>query len=158
MFLASTTAADFPSQAAGSGVSFVNSRSNSPPFVSNPIADVSVAANATPTTIDLAGNFSDPDLGNSTITFNTVDGPLNVELFDKQAPRTVANFLNYVTSARSDSSIFHRLASGFVLQGGGFTFNNDGVNTTLTPIAADPAVQNEPGISNTQGTIAMAKL
>ncbi len=158
MFLASTKAADFPSQAAGSGVSFVTSRPNSPPFVSSPIADVAVAANATPTTLDLAGNFSDPDLGDSTITFNTSDGPVNVELFDKTAPRTVANFLNYVTSGRYDSSIFHRLMPGFVLQGGGFTFSNDGTTTSLPPIAADPAVQNEPGISNTQGTIAMAKL
>jgi cyclophilin family peptidyl-prolyl cis-trans isomerase len=158
MFLASTTAADFPSQAAGSGVSFVNSRPNSPPFVSSAIANVAVAANATPTTLDLSGNFSDPDLGNSTITLNTIDGPVNVELFDKQTPRTVANFLNYVTSGRYDNSIFHRLVPGFVLQGGGFTFNNNGLSTTLTPIPTDPAVQNEPGISNTQGTLAMAKL
>ncbi len=158
MFLASTAAADFPSLPAGSGVGFVNSRPNSPPFVSSPIADVAVAANASPTTIDLSGNFSDPDIGDSTITLNTNDGPINVELFDKQAPRTVANFLNYVTSGRYDNSIFHRLVPGFVLQGGGFTFSNDGVNTTLPAIATDPAVQNEPGISNTQGTLAMAKL
>jgi cyclophilin family peptidyl-prolyl cis-trans isomerase len=158
MFLASTTAADFPSLPAGGGVSFVNSRPNSPPFVSTPIADVAVAANASPTTLDLSGNFSDPDIGNSMVTFNTIDGPVNVQLFDTQTPRTVINFLNYVTSGRYDSSIFHRLVPGFVLQGGGFTFANDGVNTTLTPIPADPAVQNEPGISNTQGTLAMAKL
>jgi cyclophilin family peptidyl-prolyl cis-trans isomerase len=158
MFLASTTAADFPSQAAGSGVGFVNSRPNSPPFVSTPIGDVAVAANASPTTLDLAGNFSDPDLGDSTITFNTTDGPVNVELFDKQTPRTVANFLNYVTSGRYDSSIFHRLVtSPDVLQGGGFTFSNDGTTTTLPTIPTDPPVQNEPGISNTQGTLAMAK-
>jgi cyclophilin family peptidyl-prolyl cis-trans isomerase len=158
MFLASTKASDFPALPAGSGQGFVNSRANSPPFVSNPIAAVAVAANASPTRLDLAGNFSDPDLGDSTVTLNTNDGPISIELFDKQAPRTVANFLNYVTSGRYDNSIFHRLVSNFVLQGGGFTLGSNGTATTLTPIQADPAVQNEFGISNTQGTLAMAKL
>jgi cyclophilin family peptidyl-prolyl cis-trans isomerase len=159
MFLASTTTADFPSLPAGTGQGFVNSRANSPPFVSSPIAAVAVAVNASPTMIDLAGNFSDPDISDTMLTINTSDGPLNIELFDKQAPRTVANFMNYVTSGRFDSSIFHRLVTSptpFVLQGGGFTFSNDGTTTTLTPIPTDPAVQNEHSLSNTQGTLAMA--
>jgi cyclophilin family peptidyl-prolyl cis-trans isomerase len=158
MFLASTTSADFPSLPAGSGQGFVNSRSNSPPFVATAIAPVRVATNASPTMIDLAGNFSDPDLADSMVTFHTNQGDIHVELFDKQAPRTVANFFNYITSGRYDSSIFHRLASNFVLQGGGFTFSNDGTTTTLPMIPTDPPVQNEFGASNTQGTLALAKV
>src|SRR5581483_564104 len=66
---------------------------------------------------------------------------------------------NYITSNRFDNSIFHRLASGFVLQGGGFTFFNDANgNGAIGEIITDPAVQNEFGESNVQGTIAMAKL
>jgi cyclophilin family peptidyl-prolyl cis-trans isomerase len=92
------------------------------------------------------------------VTFNTNQGPITVELFDKQAPRTVANFFNYITSGRYDNSIFHRLVSNFVLQGGGFTFTSDGATTSLPAIPTDPAVKNEFGISNTQGTLAMAKV
>jgi cyclophilin family peptidyl-prolyl cis-trans isomerase len=160
MFLASTTSSDFPALPAGGGQGFVNSRANSPPFVATPIAAVTVPVNAAATTIDLAGNFSDPDLADSMVTFNTNQGPITVELFDKQAPRTVANFFNYVTSGRYDNSIFHRLdhtQSVQVLQGGGFTFTSDGATTTLPAIPTDPAVQNEFGMSNTQGTLAMAR-
>jgi cyclophilin family peptidyl-prolyl cis-trans isomerase len=158
MFLASTTASDFPSRPAGSGQGFVNSRNNSPPFVATAIAPVRVATNASPTMIDLAGNFSDPDLADSMVTFHTNQGDIQVQLFDKQAPRTVANFFNYITSGRYDNAIFHRLATNFVLQGGGFTFTNDGTTTTLPMIPTDPPVHNEFGASNTQGTLALAKV
>src|SRR5262249_22117032 len=90
----------------------------------------------------------------------TSAGPINVELFDKQAPRTVANFLNYVNNSRYASTIFHRLVNTptpFVLQGGGFQFTAN-PTPSLNAVATDPAVQNEFGISNTQGTLAMAKL
>ena len=73
----------------------------------------------------------------------------------------MANFENYVTSGRYNNSIFHRLATNFVLQGGGFAFDNTGTTPAISTIATDPSVQNEPDIvnrSNIKGTIAMAKL
>ena len=59
-----------------------------------------------------------------------------------------------------DGSIFHRLSPGFVLQGGGFNFDDTGTNTATTfpPIPSLAPVVNEPGVSNTRGTVAMAKM
>jgi cyclophilin family peptidyl-prolyl cis-trans isomerase len=126
------------------------------PTASTPIGDQSVSVNATPTTLDLSKNFADADVSNSVVQLQTTLGPVNVQLFDQQTPLTVNNFLNYVTSGRYTDSIFHRSVPNFVLQGGGFVFN--AAAQTLDAIKADPAVTNEPGISNVRGTIAMAKL
>jgi cyclophilin family peptidyl-prolyl cis-trans isomerase len=138
-------------------------RVTNPPIVSSPIADISLSAGGSQM-VDLAGNFNSPNELDTFLQFNTSSGPVNVELFDQQAPRTVANFLNYVTSGRYNESIFHRSAKNadgtpFVLQGGGFTFTAN--PSSLTAITADPAVQNEPdptNRSNVLGTLAMAKL
>jgi len=98
------------------------------------------------------------DIVNSLVRINTNEGPIEIELFDQQTPLTVANFLNYVTRGDYTSSIFHRLVSGFVLQGGGFNFESTDAGSTLPAITTDPPVLNEPGISNLRGTVAMAKL
>ncbi|MBH9553695.1 peptidylprolyl isomerase [Inhella gelatinilytica] len=93
------------------------------------------------------------------VRVTTDRGPVDLLLYDNDAPKTVTNFLNYVRRGAYDSSFFHRLASGFVLQGGGFRYN-DATTPRATAIPADPAVQNEfsPSRSNVRGTIAMAKL
>src|SRR5262249_4403172 len=98
---------------------------NSAPFVRQQIADVTVARNAADTILDLAGNFDDLDISNSLVRFDTSRGPITVELFDRQAPRTVANFFNYINSGRYRDTVIHRSAhnpdgSAFVIQGGGF--------------------------------------
>jgi peptidyl-prolyl cis-trans isomerase A (cyclophilin A) len=68
----------------------------------------------------------------------------------------VANFLNYVNAGRYAGTFFHRNIPGFVLQGGGYTYD---VGTNTAPHITDfPQVMNEFGISNLRGTIAMAKL
>ncbi len=94
----------------------------------------------------------------STVDFTTNLGDVVLTLFDDQAPRTVANFLGYATNftvgAGYTNSIFHRLASGFVLQGGGYDVAGGQINT----IAAGAPVVNEFGMSNIKGTVAMAKL
>src|SRR5207302_196577 len=140
-----------------------NFRANNAPSVKTTISDVSVGKNSGETVIDLAGNFDDSDITNSQIRFDTSAGPINVELLDKQAPRTVANFFNYINSNRFDNTIFHRLETGFVLQGGGFAFQASPAN--LVPVLTDPAVQNEfvapsnpKEVVNAPGTIAMAKV
>jgi cyclophilin family peptidyl-prolyl cis-trans isomerase len=127
------------------------------PFVNQGIADVSVAQNSTPTNISLANVFGDPNIVNNIVRLNTSFGNVDVEMEDTATPQTVANFLNYVNSGRYNNSIIHRSVPGFVEQGGGFALGSDG---TLNPthITTDPAVQNEPGISNVRGTIAMAKV
>jgi cyclophilin family peptidyl-prolyl cis-trans isomerase len=150
MFLNSSGPASLPFAAAGSGQAIVDR----PPTVSTAVADQAVTAGTTNTVLDLAGNFTDPDITDTQVRFDTSDGPINVTLSDTQTPRTVANFLNYVTSGRYDNSIFHRLIPNFALQGGGFTFNPSG--PSLPAIATDPAVQSEFKTSNTIGTLALA--
>jgi cyclophilin family peptidyl-prolyl cis-trans isomerase len=81
-------------------------------------------------------------------------GELEIELFAEQTPQTVANFLTYVNSGAYADSFIHRSVRDFIIQGGGFTWEND----TTVAIPTNPPVINEPGILNTRGTIAMAKL
>ncbi len=89
------------------------------------------------------------------VRFDTAKGPIDINLYDVETPKTVANFLSYVRSGAYNSSFFHRLAGGFVLQGGGYTFL-----PPLTTIVKQAAVQNEFSAtrSNLRGTVAMAKV
>lgn len=93
------------------------------------------------------------------VEFQTSQGNIEVNLFDNATPKTVENFLNYVNAGSYDTTVIHRSVfqkngKGFVVQGGGFTF--DGSKLVKSP--ANPAVVNEPIYSNVKGTIAMAKL
>lgn len=88
------------------------------------------------------------------VRFKTDLGNIDVVLYPSVAPNTVANFLNYVNRGAYNGSFIHRSATNFVIQGGGFKFVN---NQTVT-IPADPPVVNEFNVSNTRGTLAMAKL
>jgi len=136
---------------------------SSAPTVVAALAPVALTLNGS-TTLDLADNFDDADITNSLVRINTSLGPVNIELLDRQAPQTVANFFNYIEVGKYTDSIFHRSAklSGgtpFVLQGGGFTFETN--PSSIAAVPADPAVQNEPDAvnrSNLRGTVAMAKL
>jgi len=88
------------------------------------------------------------------VTFNTSQGEVKVNLFDKTTPKTVKNFLTYVEGNSYDQTVIHRSAKDFVIQGGGFTYEN----AKLKAIESNAAVLNEPVYSNVKGTIAMAKL
>jgi len=128
------------------------------PTVANPISNITVNQGQTPAAINLSTSFSDRHTTNSLVQLDTNRGKINMELIDPYTPKTADNLINYVEDGSYASSFHHRLAisSGtkFVLQGGGFTFKNN----AITAIPTDPPVQNEPGVSNTYGTIAMAKL
>ena len=86
------------------------------------------------------------------IRFETSKGPFTIELFEKEAPVTVANFLKYVDAGFFDRTIFHRVIPGFVIQGGGFTED-------LTQKSTQPPIKNEAdnGLKNTRGTLSMAR-
>lgn len=86
----------------------------------------------------------------------TALGDIGIELFDSAAPLTVANFMNYVNSGAYANSFIHRSVPGFIIQGGGYTWNG----SIPVAIAQNPPVVNEfdPSRSNVRGTIAMAKL
>ena len=86
------------------------------------------------------------------VKFETTAGDFVVELDDARAPLTVANFLQYVTEGFYTDTIFHRVVSGFVVQGGGYTAD----------LAAKPTRESIPnesgnGLSNRRLTIAMAR-
>ena len=86
------------------------------------------------------------------ILMTTTVGPMTLELDADNAPKTVENFLSYVSSGFYDGTIFHRVIDNFMVQGGGFTADME-QKETQAPI------ENEAnnGLKNAQGTIAMAR-
>jgi len=143
---------------------------NTPPAVTNSIADFTVYAGTPARSIDLATVFADPDASNA-VRMTTVLGTFDLALFGQQKAITVANFLRYVdegryfltdpTTGQLASTFVHRAFTGpNVVQGGGYLGTVNSNNTAIQPTAVLPfsAIQNEPGISNTRGTIAMAKM
>lgn len=100
--------------------------------------------------------FPNPD-ARRRVELATALGSLCLDLFDRagEAPGTVENFLGYAQRGDYDGTFFHRLVQGFVIQGGGYRF--DPV-ARYQPISVGPEIANEPGISNTRGTVAMAKV
>jgi len=86
------------------------------------------------------------------VILHTNQGPITIELDDKNAPKTVANFLSYVRSGHFNNTLFHRVIDGFMIQGGGFT-----PDFKQKPTQAP--VQNEAtnGLKNQRYTVAMAR-
>jgi peptidyl-prolyl cis-trans isomerase B (cyclophilin B) len=82
----------------------------------------------------------------------TSKGEITLELFADQAPQTVGNFLQYVADAFYDGTIFHRVIDGFMIQGGGMN-----ADMSQKPTRAPVANEADNGLSNTSGTVAMAR-
>ena len=78
--------------------------------------------------------------------------PIVIELDEQKAPKTVANFVNYVKKGHYDGTIFHRVIDGFMIQGGGFA---PGMSQKPT----DATIENEAnnGLKNDRYTVAMAR-
>ena len=96
------------------------------------------------------------DAANPVVEINTNYGNIYIELFPDVAPLTVENFLGYVNRGDYNGTFFHRHVSDFVLQGGGYTW--DQANQSVDHITQQDAVVNEFNLSNVQWTVAMAKL
>jgi peptidyl-prolyl cis-trans isomerase B (cyclophilin B) len=86
------------------------------------------------------------------ITLTTNMGKIVLELDAEKAPKTCANFEQYVTDGHFDGTIFHRVIDGFMIQGGGFY-------PDMAQKACREPIENEAknGLSNMAGTIAMAR-
>ena len=86
------------------------------------------------------------------VRFETSHGEFTIELFEKESPKTVQNFLRYVDEGFFDGTIFHRIVPGFVIQGGGLTADF-AQKKTHTP------VENEAHnkVRNQRGTLSMAR-
>ena len=90
--------------------------------------------------------------GNPTAVIRTSKGDIHLELFADKAPISVENFINYANSGTYDGTIFHRVISNFMIQGGGFTQDME-KKATREPITNEA----NNGLSNDRGTISMAR-
>jgi peptidyl-prolyl cis-trans isomerase A (cyclophilin A)/peptidyl-prolyl cis-trans isomerase B (cyclophilin B) len=86
------------------------------------------------------------------VALKTSMGEIVLELDQQKAPKSVANFLQYVKSGYYKGTVFHRVIDGFMIQGGGFDKN-------MKQKATKPAIQNEAqnGLQNVTYSIAMAR-
>ncbi len=89
---------------------------------------------------------------NTQVLLKTNHGDIKLSLNEEKAPKTTANFINYVKADHYNKSIFHRVIDGFMVQGGGFDENMSQKPTKET-------VENEAdnGLQNKVGSIAMAR-
>jgi peptidyl-prolyl cis-trans isomerase A (cyclophilin A) len=86
------------------------------------------------------------------VTLETTAGPIVLELDAQDAPRTVANFVQYVKDGYYPGTVFHRVIPGFMIQGGGFTAG--GVEKKTRGAIA---IESNNGLKNVRGSIAMAR-
>lgn len=86
------------------------------------------------------------------VKLETSMGDIHLALDEEKAPKTVANFLNYVNSGHYDGTIFHRVIDGFMIQGGGMTAD-------MQEKATGSPIENEAdnGLTNDPYTVAMAR-
>lgn len=86
------------------------------------------------------------------IKLHTNHGTITLQLFADKAPETVANFIQYVEDGHYDNTVFHRVISNFMIQGGGFEPGMKQKSTRAT-------IKNEAnnGLSNKKYTVAMAR-
>lgn len=91
-------------------------------------------------------------MANPVVVVDTNHGSFTIELDPAKAPKTVANFLAYVDAKHYDGTIFHRVISTFMVQGGGF-------DQALEKKDVRAPIENEAtnGLKNTRGTVAMAR-
>jgi peptidyl-prolyl cis-trans isomerase A (cyclophilin A) len=99
--------------------------------------------------LGLAGNLS---AYAQTVKLVTSQGDIVLKLNAEKAPKSVANFVDYVKSGHYNGTIFHRVISGFMIQGGGMT-DDMKEKPTKPPIA----LESRNGLDNKRGTVAMAR-
>jgi peptidyl-prolyl cis-trans isomerase A (cyclophilin A) len=82
----------------------------------------------------------------------TSAGDIVLELDAEKAPKTVANFVMYVKAGHYDGTVFHRVIETFMIQGGGYK-----ADLSERPTKPPIALESRNGLSNTRGTVAMAR-
>ena len=86
------------------------------------------------------------------VVFETSHGDIEIELFEKEAPESVKNFLQYVDDGHYAGTIFHRVIADFMIQGGGM---DAGFSSKKTRAPIKNEAKN--GLKNERGTLAMAR-
>ncbi|MCF7860942.1 peptidyl-prolyl cis-trans isomerase [Candidatus Woesearchaeota archaeon] len=97
-------------------------------------------------------NTATRDAVNTIVVIETSKGNIEVQLDADKAPISVENFLKYVDVGFYDGTVFHRVISNFMIQGGGFTADGK-QKSTNSPIK----LESQNGLKNLRGTIAMAR-
>jgi len=94
--------------------------------------------------------------GISKVRISTSAGDIEAELYADKAPKTVANFLQYVNDKHYDGTVFHRVIAGFMVQGGGYDAQYK-EKKTRAPVQHEGRQSLAAGLKNTTGTLAMAR-
>ena len=90
---------------------------------------------------------------NPQVRLETSKGTITLELFSRNAPLSVANFVDYVKAGFYDGTVFHRVIPGFMIQGGGMT-----ADMAEKPTRAPIRNEANNGLKNLRGTLAMARM
>jgi cyclophilin family peptidyl-prolyl cis-trans isomerase len=100
----------------------------------------------------LFGWIASATAANPVVELDTTQGTITLELYPEQAPKSVANFIEYVQSGHYNGTVFHRVIDGFMIQGGGF-------DAQMNQKGTRAPVENEArnGLKNAAGTIALAR-
>jgi peptidyl-prolyl cis-trans isomerase A (cyclophilin A) len=92
----------------------------------------------------------------SRVKITTSEGEIVAELYPAKAPQTVANFLQYVKDKHYEGTVFHRVISNFMIQGGGFDAKYT-ERKTRPPVVHEGRESLAAGLKNQTGTLAMAR-
>ncbi len=116
------------------------------------LATTSLACAAEPEAAAPAKTKDAPQPAAQVVIVDTSKGAIEITLDAAKAPKSVENFLRYVDAGHYDGTVFHRVISGFMIQGGGF-------DAKLTQKSTGAPVENEAdnGLKNRRGTLAMAR-
>jgi len=101
----------------------------------------------------LAGTLSAPLAAQAQkVKLSTTAGDIVLELDAAKAPKSVANFVQYVKAGHYTNTVFHRVIDSFMIQGGGMT-----ADLAEKPTRAPIPLEAGNGLSNVRGTLAMAR-
>lgn len=100
----------------------------------------------------LSAQEASADSSNPQVVLHTNYGDITIELFEDKAPKSVKNFLQYVDDGFYAGTVFHRVISHFMIQGGGFT-----QALSQKPTRAPISNEADNKVSNKRGTVAMAR-
>jgi cyclophilin family peptidyl-prolyl cis-trans isomerase len=123
----------------------------SPPPPAEEPAEPAPAPSAPPAE-EPASTAPAPTGTNPMVEMRTSMGTMKIELYPDKAPKTTENFLQYAREGFYDGTVFHRVISGFMIQGGGFT-------PDMSEKETRPPIENEAsnGLKNVRGSISMAR-
>ncbi len=100
----------------------------------------------------LAGALTALGAQAQTVQLQTTEGDIRIELNAEKAPKSVANFLQYVKAGHYNGTVFHRVIDGFMIQGGGYD-----AKLAQKPTKPPIPLESHNGLSNVRGSLAMAR-